>query len=355
LQFAVAYDACALGASNSPAGSRPYSQLDADIGRSLRLLLGGLEGALLQDKPADAKLFDGLADLPLPAWCPPELFAVYERTFAGRGFYGALNWYRNFERNWQRTEHLAALRVEQPTLFLLGERDPVGRFEAPTLARMAAKVPRCIVDLNRGADEIDPLVVRGVPRHPLNQRTLAGLGVIPRVVSQGRTIHDRPIDRAEAERRIAACWRPYHAMLAGLIAEARTTFGQAILIDMHSMPHDALSHLQGPRPDMVLGNRHGLSASARVSDIVAAAFEAEGWRIRRNSPFSGAYICSAYGRPGRNVHVVQIEIDRALYMDEKSLTPLPDFDRFAERLGRVIRKLAVIDDADGTGARIAAE
>ncbi|MCS5600658.1 MAG: N-formylglutamate amidohydrolase [Paracoccus sp. (in: a-proteobacteria)] len=220
---------------------------------------------------------------------------------------------------------------------------------------LAAKVPRCIVDLNRGADEIDPLVVRGVPRHPLNQRTLAGLGVIPRVVSQGRTIHDRPIDRAEAERRIAACWRPYHAMLAGLIAEARTTFGQAILIDMHSMPHDALSHLQGPRPDMVLGNRHGLSASARVSDIVAAAFEAEGWRIRRNSPFSGAYICSAYGRPGRNVHVVQIEIDRALYMDEKSLTPLPDFDRFAERLGRVIRKLAVIDDADGTGARIAAE
>ena len=70
---------------------------------------------------------------------------------------------------------------------------------------LAAKVPRCIVDLNRGADEIDPLVVRGVPRHPLNQRTLAGLGVIPRVVSQGRTIHDRPIDRAEAERRIAAC------------------------------------------------------------------------------------------------------------------------------------------------------
>ena len=220
---------------------------------------------------------------------------------------------------------------------------------------LAAKVPRCIVDLNRGADEIDPLVVRGVPRHPLNQRTLAGLGVIPRVVSQGRTIHDRPIDRAEAERRIAACWRPYHAMLAGLIAEARTTFGQAILIDMHSMPHDALTHLQGPRPDMVLGNRHGLSASARVSDIVAAAFEAEGWRIRRNSPFSGAYICSAYGRPGRNVHVVQIEIDRALYMDEKSLTPLPDFDRFAERLGRGIRKLAVIDDADGPGARIAAE
>ena len=66
---------------------------------------------------------------------------MYARTFAGRGFYGALNWYRNFERNWQRTEPLAELQVRQPTLFLLGEHDPVGRFEAPTLARMAAKVP----------------------------------------------------------------------------------------------------------------------------------------------------------------------------------------------------------------------
>ena len=117
------------------------AELDADIGRSLRLLLGGLGGALLADKAADAKLFDGLADLTLPAWCSPALFAVYERTFAGRGFYGALNWYRNFERNWQRTEPLAELQVQQPTLFLLGEHDPVGRFEAPTLARMAAKVP----------------------------------------------------------------------------------------------------------------------------------------------------------------------------------------------------------------------
>ena len=117
------------------------AELDADIGRSLRLLLGGLGGALLADKAADAKLFDGLADLPLPAWCSPALFAVYERTFTGRGFYGALNWYRNFERNWQRTEPLAELQVQQPTLFLLGENDPVGRFEAPTLARMAAKVP----------------------------------------------------------------------------------------------------------------------------------------------------------------------------------------------------------------------
>ncbi|MDP5307349.1 N-formylglutamate amidohydrolase [Paracoccus spongiarum] len=218
-----------------------------------------------------------------------------------------------------------------------------------------AQVPRCIVDLNRGADEIDPLVVRGVPRHPLNQRTLAGLGVIPRVVSQGRPIHLRPIERAEAERRIAAYWRPYHQALSALIAEARSRFGQAILIDMHSMPHDALTHLHGSRPDMVLGNRHGLSAAARISDSVTAAVEAEGWRIRRNSPFSGAYICSAYGRPGQNIHVVQLEIDRALYMDEATVTPHADFDVFAARMARVIRQLATLEAEAGGLDGIAAE
>lgn len=221
---------------------------------------------------------------------------------------------------------------------------------------LTTRVPRCIVDLNRGSDEIDPVLVRDVPRHPLNQRTLAGLGVIPRVVSKGRAIHDSPMSREEAERRINAYWRPYHQALTALIGEARARFGQAILIDMHSMPHDALTHLQGRRPDMVLGNRHGLSASARISNAVCDAIAAEGWTIRRNSPFSGAYICTAYGRPGKNIHVVQLEIDRSLYMDEVNIAPRPDFDQFAMRMSRVVSGLASlgIDDA-GHATGIAAE
>lgn len=258
---------------------------------------------------------------------------------------------------------------DYPDWFLEGTRLPVqtlrssedafiDRLIAPAVdfgaVTLSSRVPRCIVDLNRGPDEIDPLVVRGVPRHPLNQRTLAGLGVIPRVVSQGRVIHDRQMDRAEAERRIQICWRPYHAALVTLIAQARARFGQAILIDMHSMPHDALSHLQGTRPDMVLGNRHGLSAAARISDTVCAAVEAEGWTIRRNAPFSGAYICAAYGRPAQNVHVVQVEIDRSLYMDEATITPRPDFDDFAARIARVIGRLAG-HGAQSAGGQVAAE
>lgn len=220
---------------------------------------------------------------------------------------------------------------------------------------LTAHIPRSVIDLNRGAEEIDPLVVKGVPPHPLNQRTLAGLGVIPRVVSQGRQIHNRPMDRAEAERRINSYWRPYHRALSALIAEAQAEFGQAILIDMHSMPHDAINHLHGARPDVVLGNRHGLSASARVLDAVAAAIEGEGFQVRRNTPFSGAYICYAYGRPGKNTHVVQVEIDRALYMHESTITPRAEFDEFAARISRVIAQLAGMDAIERDLGPIAAE
>lgn len=220
---------------------------------------------------------------------------------------------------------------------------------------LSARIPRSIIDLNRGAEEIDPLVVRGVPPHPLNQRTLAGLGVIPRVVSQGRQIHSKPIDRDEAERRINAYWRPYHRALSLLIAEAQAQFGQAILIDMHSMPHDAVNHLQGQRPHVVLGNRHGLSASARVLDAVASAIEDEGLLVRRNSPFSGAYICYAYGRPGKNTHVVQVEIDRTLYMHEDSITPRDDFDEFSALFSRIIQKLSAFEAIEGDFEPIAAQ
>ncbi|MCO7573029.1 alpha/beta hydrolase [Pseudomonas chlororaphis] len=116
------------------------AELDGDIDASLRLFMGNV-GALLVPKPADARLFDGVT-VPdgLPAWCSEEAFQVYRQTFAGRGFRGALNWYRNFERTWQRTEFLQDAQVQSPTLFLIGDRDPVGVLEAHTLKRMPGRV-----------------------------------------------------------------------------------------------------------------------------------------------------------------------------------------------------------------------
>ncbi|OCW25509.1 alpha/beta hydrolase [Pseudomonas aylmerensis] len=116
-------------------------ELDADIERTLRLFMQD-EDLFLQKRSADSSLFDGAQPPgPLPAWCSREDLDVYVQTFAEHGFRGPLNWYRNFERNWQRSEFLAGRQVLQPTLFLIGDRDPVGVFEAHTLKRMPESVP----------------------------------------------------------------------------------------------------------------------------------------------------------------------------------------------------------------------
>ncbi len=117
------------------------AELDADVAISLRHFLGD-NVRLAPDQSPDGRLFDGLPTPPQhPSWCSAEDFQYYVRTFQGRGFHGALNWYRNFERSWQRTESLVGRQVQQPTLFLIGDRDPVGRFEAYTLQRMPEHVP----------------------------------------------------------------------------------------------------------------------------------------------------------------------------------------------------------------------
>lgn len=219
---------------------------------------------------------------------------------------------------------------------------------------LTANVPRCVVDLNRAPDEIDPLVVAGANPPVMNPRIMAGLGVIPRVVSHGRAIHDRPMAAHEADQRIRRLWHPYHQALTALIEEAVARFGGAILIDMHSMPRDALAHLPRPRPDFVLGDRNGVSAAPRISAAVADAVAAEGFRLRRNSPFSGAYITAAYGRPARNVHVVQLELDRSLYMDERLIEPRADFAVFARRFEAILARLARLRP-DARGQSIAAE
>ena len=252
---------------------------------------------------------------------------------------------------------LAESRLD-PLLLRSSEDAFVDRLIAPALDHgavlMTARVPRCVVDLNRGPDEIDPLVVSGVAPAALNPRIMAGLGVIPRIVSQGRAIYDRPISLAVAQQRIERLWHPYHRALAGLIDEAVARFGGAILIDMHSMPRDALAHLPRPRPDFVLGDRNGGSASTRITSEIASAVQAEGFRLRRNSPFSGAYIATTYGRPRQNVHVVQLELDRSLYMNERMVEPRVDFGAFALRLERILKRLAGLRP-DACDSSIAAE
>lgn len=216
------------------------------------------------------------------------------------------------------------------------------RHGAPLLS---ASVPRAFIDLNRSADELDPAVIEGVRKSPHNPRVASGLGVVPRVVANGQAIYSGKISRDEAERRIETCWRPYHAALRGLLQETHAMFGRAILIDCHSMPHEAMDSVARSglrRPDVVLGDRFGAAAHGWIVDLVEEAFGKAGLVVARNTPFAGAYVAQCYGRPSTGYHALQIEIDRSLYMDERAIRPNARFEPFRRRLEGVIAEIARI-------------
>jgi N-formylglutamate deformylase len=210
---------------------------------------------------------------------------------------------------------------------------------------LKAGAPRAYVDLNRNADELDPALIEGVRRGGQNPRIASGLGVIPRVVAGGRSIYRGKIRYDEAQRRIVQYWHPYHEMLQKLLDSARQRHGQAVLIDCHSMPHEAMDGVVKTgmrRPDVVLGDRFGTSATGEVVDRLEAAFVAAGFVVTRNAPFAGAYITQAYGRPSKGQHAVQVEIDRSTYMNEQLIRPNGNFEATQAALRAVIKEAATI-------------
>lgn len=212
-------------------------------------------------------------------------------------------------------------------------------------AFLAARAPRAFVDLNRAPEELDPALIEGVGRASSNPRVASGLGVIPRVVANGRAIYRGKISIDEALARIDGYWRPYHDALQTLLDENHRDFGEAILIDCHSMPHEALAQLgarPAGRPEIVLGDRFGSTAARHLVDEVEAIFAGAGLRVARNVPFAGAHILQAYGRPSRGQHAIQIEIDRSLYMNEQTIAPNADFDAFRSVMDGIVERIAGI-------------
>jgi N-formylglutamate amidohydrolase len=209
-------------------------------------------------------------------------------------------------------------------------------------ALLRAKAPRAFVDFNRSREELDPAVIKGLRPNGHNPRVAAGLGVIPRVVAQGRAIYRGKLTRSEAEARIRNYWQPYHSALGALLDQVRCAQGHVVLIDCHSMPREALEAVtkSGPLPEIVLGDRFGAAAGRQFVDALEAALAGQGFRVARNVPFAGAYITQAYGRPERSQHAIQIEIDRSLYMDEARIEPHSGFADIQARLTEVIAQLS---------------
>lgn len=220
------------------------------------------------------------------------------------------------------------------------------RHGAPLLTAIA---PRAWIDVNRSSDELDPALIEGVRRTAHNPRVASGLGVVPRVVANGRAIYRGKITRKEALARVEEFWKPWHKALGTLMDDSKALFGEAILIDCHSMPHEAIetiSHPRGSRPEIVLGDRFGAAAASDVVDRIETILTSAGLRVARNAPFAGAFVTQNYGRPARNRHVVQVEIDRALYMNEHLVRPNNNFAAFKALIDRVVSDITEIGRAD---------
>jgi N-formylglutamate deformylase len=206
---------------------------------------------------------------------------------------------------------------------------------------LAAAFPRAYCDVNREAWELDPAMFHdSLPDfvNAASPRVLAGLGTIARIVGTGEPIYRQKMMFAEAQARIAACWEPYHAALQELIDLTVRKFGMCLVIDCHSMP-SAPGQRSQRMPDVVLGDVHGTSCSLQITGFIETKLTRLGLRVRRNDPYAGGYITRHYGRPRHNVHVLQIEMLRSLYMDEAHFEKSARFDEMSAVMARLLAAL----------------
>lgn len=201
----------------------------------------------------------------------------------------------------------------------------------------AANFPRAYVDVNREPYELDPRMFDGpLPAYANtgSARVAGGLGSIPRVVGEGIDIYARRLPVNETLARIDDVYKPFHQALRGHIQSLQQEFGYCVLIDCHSMPSSVRSGERGTTPDIIIGDRFGMSALAWVSALAIETFQSLGFSVTRNKPYAGGYITEHYGRPGRGCHALQIEINRGLYLDETTLLLGSGFSALRQAIGR---------------------
>lgn len=236
--------------------------------------------------------------------------------------------------------------------------DLVGGVVAAGTPLFKALFPRAYLDVNREPYELDPRMFDGRLPGFANTRSLrvaGGLGTIARIVGEGHEIYAGRLPVEEAMQRIEGLYKPYHRMLRRILTRIHRRFGLAVLVDCHSMPSSSLSKDERPSVDIVLGDRYGTSCSPLVMDCVDRALRSMGYAVARNKPYAGGFITEHYGDPSSGVHVIQIEISRSLYMDERRLTPNTHFPRLQQDMVRIRNVLADLPIDDIETFRQAAE
>jgi N-formylglutamate amidohydrolase len=209
---------------------------------------------------------------------------------------------------------------------------------------LMAEAPRAMIDLNRSPDDVDWGMIAGAPKgdrrsEPASRRARSGLGLIPRRLPVLGELWRRRHEAQELSARIDGIHAPYHERLAKMLETLRDRWGAALLIDLHSMP--PLAARGGHKAaQFVVGDRFGASCHG---NLVASAFAhlAQAQRLAaHNRPYAGGYVLDRHGRPANGIHAMQIEIDRAAYLDAALAEPGPGFDDVAAVLSSLIRRLA---------------
>ncbi len=211
---------------------------------------------------------------------------------------------------------------------------------------LRAHVPRVFLDVNREPWELDPeMFAEPLPGYAKTRtpRVASGLGAIPRLVGNGLEIYRAKLTFREARHRVERFHAPYHAALTALVEETGRRFGQALLIDLHSMPSASWGGrwpegVEGA--DIVLGDRYGMACARSITAAAHACLSDRGYNVVRNDPYAGGYTTRRYGRPGKGRHALQVEINRSLYMDEATLAPRAGFAQLANDLTTLVERLA---------------
>jgi len=210
---------------------------------------------------------------------------------------------------------------------------------------MRAHFPRCYVDVNREPYELDPRMFEGRLPSFANTRSMrvaGGLGTVARVVGDAQEIYDRRIPVDDALARIESLYKPYHRALRRLFTALHRDFDAAVLVDCHSMPSNAGIREERARPEFVIGDRYGTACVDVVADVTEQTLRELGYAVSRNKPYAGGFITEHYGNPAAGLHAIQLEVNRALYMDERRYVRSSGFARVAADMQTLARRIGEI-------------
>jgi len=258
-------------------------------------------------------------------------------------------------------EFLNASRIDLPTL-----RRSEDSFMDELIAELPARgfpvvrvnFPRSYVDVNREPYELDPRMFTGRLPSFANTRSMrvaGGLGTIPRVVGDGQEIYRERLSVDDALTRIETLYKPYHRALRRLINRVHQTFGTVVVVDCHSMPSIGVSRDEPRRPDIVIGDRYGTSCAPLLPDRVEETMSRLGYSVGRNKPYAGGFITEHYGNPASGLHAIQLEFNRAIYMDERRREKGPRFAQVAADFTELADALATVPLGDLGPFQAAAE